>query len=307
MKRRQLLLISVVISHHAPQRLQASIRWLHALAHHLHNRMPAADLDILLALARGSGAAHIAIHIEPRANHRRIPHAPGDLPRQSRSGGRSAHFALRIHRQAIDRSRDRMGDLFFRVRHLFRVAVKQLRHVFLPLRAINARPPVEAGARLPRQPDLSRMIRQQIDLFKSFVHREPLRAIAHDHHVVGSLHHRLRQPRNVFDFLHARHAARAPRRPMHHASIQLHHAVFIRQSAVADRVVIRVVFHNRHRGHRRVQRVAAALQNLHPLSQRVHPIRRRNHHRPRPRRRPACWDTINRALRVFSDSVRPSE
>src|SRR5258708_2691757 len=54
MKRRQLFLVPVVISSHAPQRLQARIRRLHPFPHHLHNRVPARNLDVLLPLSRRS-------------------------------------------------------------------------------------------------------------------------------------------------------------------------------------------------------------------------------------------------------------
>src|SRR5580765_3514016 len=63
---------------------------------------------------------------------------------------------------------------------------------------------------------------------------------------------------------------------MHHARVQLHLTFFVRQSPVAHRVITRIVFHQSHCSHRRVQRVAAALQNVHAFLQRFHTIRAGN-------------------------------
>ena len=68
---------------------------------------------------------------------------------------------------------------------------------------------------------------------------------------------------------------------MHHARIKLYLAFFVRQSPVADGIIVRIIFNNGNDRHGRIERVAALLENLHPLIKRMQPISARNKDRPR--------------------------
>ena len=133
----------------------------------------------------------------------------------------------------------------------------------LPLRIRQPRPPPVAGRVifLPQQPDLARVLGQQILARKSHGHRKPLRAFAHQHHVAGVLHHRFRDQGNILDIAHAAHRPRAPRRPMHAAGIEFDHAFFVRAGRPSPTlVIVRIVFRPGHHQDRGIQRVAALAQ-----------------------------------------------
>ncbi len=154
--------------------------------------------------------------------------------------------------------------------------------MLFPLRRINPGPPVKGSFRLPCQPDLPRMLRKQIHLLESLGHRKSPRPVAHNHHVIRLLHHRLGQPRNVFDPPHARHRPRPVRRPVHHAGIQFNLALFVRQPAVAHGVIVRIIFDHSDSSNHCVQRVPALLQNIHPFIQRMQSVRAGNNQWPLP-------------------------
>ncbi len=82
------------------------------------------------------------------------------------------------------------------------IPVKKLGHVLFPLGTIDAGPPVEIGLGLPRQPDLARMLCQQIHFFETFRHRKPAGAITDNHHVIRSLHYGFGEPGHILDLLH---------------------------------------------------------------------------------------------------------
>ncbi len=125
------------------------------------------------------------------------------------------------------------------------------------------------------------MLRKQVQVFKAFVHREAVRAFADDHHVIRFFHHGLRQPRGVFDAAKSCDGAGAVRRSVHHARVQLNFSFFVGQTAVADGIVVGIVFHDAHRRDHGVQRVSAFFQNVHALIQGVQAVGARDDHRAR--------------------------
>ena len=171
----------------------------------------------------------------------------------------------------------RIGDLLW-------VIVEQLGHLLFPFRTINPRPPVEARFRLPRQPDLPRVLGQEIHFLETLIHREPPRAVADNHHVVGPLHNRFRKTGHILDALYRSDTSRAPCWTVHDTGIQFHYAFFIRQPAVAHGIVVRIIFDHRHGCDYRLERVSTGFQDVHALRQRVQAIRRGNNYRAFRRR-----------------------
>ena len=148
------------------------------------------------------------------------------------------------------------------------------------------------------------MVGEQIHLLESFGYCKSPRSVTHDHHVIGLLHDRLRQSRNVFDPAHARDRSGAVRRPVHHAGIQLHFPFFVGQSAVANGVVVRIVLNDRYSGNDGVQRVATFLENVHPSTQRVKSIGAGNNERSLALR---GGREIRKSGQVAAVRMRPSE
>ena len=146
----------------------------------------------------------------------------------------------------------------------FRLAVLGLRLLGLPLRIGDSRsPPVAIGVIfLPQLPDLARMLGQKIFARKAHGHGKAFRALPHQHHVPGMLHHGLRHFGNILDIAHAPHRTRAPGWTMHAASIEFNHALFVRQAAETDAVIIGIVFRAGHDQDRRIERVTALAQML---------------------------------------------
>src|SRR5437899_1558331 len=70
MKRRELLLVVLVVARNACHRFEASVGRRFPLPHHFNNGMPAGNLDVFLALARRARRAHFIVHAAARANNR---------------------------------------------------------------------------------------------------------------------------------------------------------------------------------------------------------------------------------------------
>src|SRR6202007_1528551 len=70
----------------------------------------------------------------------------------------------------------------------------------------------------------------------------------------------------------ARGGARAAVGPVHHAGVELDFAFFVGQPAVANGVVVRVVFHHGDGGNDGIKRVAALLEDIHAAAERVHSV-----------------------------------
>jgi hypothetical protein len=111
----------------------------------------------------------------------------------------------------------------------------------------------------PFQPKFSRMLGVQVVLdFEAEPAREILRAFAHDQMMVRLLHRRLRHERGRPHTFEAGHAAGTPFRAVHATGIELHHAVRVRQTAVADAVIKRIELDDVHARDERVEHVRAA-------------------------------------------------
>src|SRR5208337_1355652 len=161
--------------------------------------------------------------------------------------------------------------------------IEERRNMLFPFRAVRAGPPVETRFGFPGQPDFARVLSKEIHLLEAFGDSKAPRPVSHNHHVVGALHDRFCQPRNIFDPADGGHAARAARRAVHHAGVQFNFTFLVGKAAVAYAVIVGIVFHDSHSGDSRVQRIATALQDLHALVESVQPVGRRNNERTRPR------------------------
>src|ERR1043166_5264491 len=90
--------------HHALERFDACLFGSLTLPHELHHRVSAADLDIRLASAGGTGSADLVVYVEPRADDRGISDASRDLPGETAGRSRSRNIPVGVHRQAVDRA-----------------------------------------------------------------------------------------------------------------------------------------------------------------------------------------------------------
>src|SRR5258707_14011817 len=116
------------------------------------------------------------------------------------------------------------------------------------------------------------MFGEEIHFLETFVNGEAARAVTDDHHVIGALHHGLGEARDVFDAAHRGDGAGAVRGPVHDAGVQLDFALFVGEAAVADGVVVGVVFDNGDGGHDRVEGVATVFQDVHAAAERLHSV-----------------------------------
>src|SRR5205823_7023862 len=128
----------------------------------------------------------------------------------------------------------------------------------------------------PREPDFARMFGEEILFFKTFGDGEAARAIANNHDVIGAFENGLCKSCDVLDSPNAGDGARAIRRPVHAARVELDFAFFVGQSAVADGVVVRIVFDDGDGRDDGIKRVAARLQNVHTFVQSIHAVRAGN-------------------------------
>ena len=113
---------------------------------------------------------------------------------------------------------------------------------------------------LPQQPDFAGVLGQQIFAGKTLGHGKSLGAFSHQHDVSGVLHHCLGHQRNILDVPHASNRPGAPRRTVHAAGIEFHHAFFVGQPAQSDAVFVGIIFRAFHHFQRRIERVAAVFQ-----------------------------------------------
>lgn len=115
------------------------------------------------------------------------------------------------------------------------------------------------GAPLELQPHPPRRGRVQVVLDReAHLPRERLRILPHQQVMVGVLQHRLGHQRRRAHAFQRRHRARALAGAVHHGGVQRHHAVGVRQAAVADAVVLRVQLVEVDAGDDGVERVGAA-------------------------------------------------
>src|ERR1700722_19902651 len=118
----------------------------------------------------------------------------------------------------------------------------------LPVGISKTRPPPVIGRMklLPQQPDLARVFGQQVLARKAESHSEALCAFAHQHDGAGMFPHGLLDQSPLLDVAHAANRSCAPRRPVHAAGVEFHHAFFVGNSAQTDRIVIGIVFRTFH-------------------------------------------------------------
>ena len=107
---------------------------------------------------------------------------------------------------------------------------------------------------------------------------------ADDEHVIGLFHHGFGDERRVLDFLYRGYGAGAVGGTVHHRGVEFDDAVFIRQAAVADRIVVWVVFHFGDDGESGVEGIAAGFQDGHAVVEMADAIGRGNDDRAKIRR-----------------------
>ena len=122
---------------------------------------------------------------------------------------------------------------------------------------VGWRQPVVVGVAglLPVQPDLPRLVGQQVDLGEAVRAGEPQRPLADQQAMPRALHHQPGDGRRVHDVADRGHRAAAVGRAVHDGGIELDHAVLVGQAAEADRVVLGIGLDDRHPLDRRVERV----------------------------------------------------
>src|SRR5204863_341212 len=82
----------------------------------------------------------------------------------------------------------------------------------------------------------------EILLFKTFGDGEAPRAIADNHDVIGAFENCFREFCDILDAANSADGTRAIRWTVHATGVEFHFAFFIGQSAVADGVVVGIVF-----------------------------------------------------------------
>jgi hypothetical protein len=119
---------------------------------------------------------------------------------------------------------------------------------------------VEPG--LPAHPVLARLFGEQVLLLEPHCPGKPPRALAHQHHVVGVVHHGLGHERRRGNAFDARHRASAPGWPVHAGGVELHDPFLIGQPAQPDRLILRIELLDVDPGNGGVERV---LTGHHPV------------------------------------------
>src|SRR5258706_2666379 len=99
----------------------------------------------------------------------------------------------------------------------------------------------------------------------SLRHREPLRALAHEHDMARALHNGLGHQRNILDIAHAADGTGAARGPVHATGIQFDDAFFVGQAAETDAVVVGIVFWPADYEHGGIESVAPLAEDFEAL------------------------------------------
>ena len=123
----------------------------------------------------------------------------------------------------------------------------------------------------PQQPHLARALGEQVFSGKAHLLGEAFGAFSHQHHVAGVVHDGAGQERDVLDVLHRAHRSGAPRRTVHARGIQFDHAIFVRQPAETNGLVIGVIFLRLADQGDSVESIAAAAQQVVGRIERVQP------------------------------------
>ena len=138
--------------------------------------------------------------------------------------------------------------------------VDELLHFERILIGLGLQPLVLAGeVLLPEQPDLARLLREQVLVAEPVHRREVPGSRSDQQHVIGRLHHQLRHLRRVLHPFERRDGAGAAGRSVHHAGVELDDPFFVRDPAVPHGHVRGVVFDDVDAGDRRIQGVGALL------------------------------------------------
>src|SRR5229473_3444666 len=271
----ELLFVVVVVVRDAGHGFEAGVGGRHAFAHHFDDGVAAGDFDVFFAFPCGAGGADFVIDAAARADDGGIAHAAGNLPGEAGGRGGGGDVALFVDGHAGNRARGRMGDDALRVgeqRLIFGRVAEKRGHLFFPLGAVDAGPPIEGRRGLPGEPDFAGVLGEEIHFLETFVDREAARAIADNHDVIGALHHGFGEARDVFDAAHARDGAGAVRGAVHDAGVQLDFALFVGEAAVANGVVVGVVFDDGDGGHDGVEGVATFFEDVHAAAERLHSV-----------------------------------
>ena len=216
--------------------------------------------QIGLADARRAGRAHLVVEVEPSTQDRRIADTPGNLPRQARRSSscspgrrgcrapssescRSLDWPPRRGRRRRPSRREAGSQSSFASRVSFQCS--QIRRLSSVRRSTSGKPCARANRSAP----------------------SPTKQT-----VPGALHHDASHGGGVHDVADRGHRTATVGRPVHHGGIQLDDSVFVGKTSVTDGVVFGIGFHDRNAFDRRVERIIAALQELHRLRDRTQAV-----------------------------------
>jgi len=118
---------------------------------------------------------------------------------------------------------------------------------------------------LPVEPDLPRIVGEQVLLGEAVHLGEPERPLADEQAVIGPLHDQPGDGGGVHDVPDRGDRASSVGRAVHDGGIEFDDAFLVRDAAVADGPVLRIGLDDRDAGDRRVERVGAGLEQLHRL------------------------------------------
>src|SRR5262245_37853755 len=265
----QLFLVIAVTRRDAFDRVHRRFGRRHSPAHVLDDRMRAVDVYALFAAPGRARRADLVVDVHPAADQRRIADAARYLPRQPGGRRHAGNVPVRVNGQTVDRAGRAVtknflnalveGDLFRRKLRLrcFDIAGGRC--------LVPTRPPIVLRVQTltPCQPFFARLFGQQILFLETGFDREAQRAIGHQQNVIRPLQDDLGYARRILDAMEVGHRSGAARRPVHHARVQLDLAIFVRQSAIANGVVVGVILDDVDARDHRLKRVSALFQHPH--------------------------------------------
>src|SRR5271166_580363 len=100
-------------------------------------------------------------------------------------------------------------------------------------------------------------------MLKTTLDGESVRAFPDQHDVVGTLHHQFGDLRWRLRSVYAAHRPAASCWAVHHACVQLYHALLVGQATVADGAILGIFFVNVYTGNHRVERIGALFEQVH--------------------------------------------
>ena len=167
--------------------------------------------------------------------------------------------------------------------------VDELPHFGRVMRRIRLQPLVVRGeVLLPEQPDLARLVREELLVGEPVQGGEPPRAGADQEHVIRRLQHQLRHLARVLHPFQRGDGAGASGGAVHHARVELHHAVLVGDAAISHRHVGGIVLDEVDAGNRGIERIGPRGHLLHRQLDGLEAVDGRDRHRARRLLRARC-------------------